>query len=170
MLNWYVMRAKPNKEALLYEQLCLRQMVAYCPHIRVQPANPRALKVKPYFPGYLFVQVNLGLVGISALQWIPGAAGLVSFGGEPAALDDVLLQAIRRNVERINAAGNASAMELSRGDPVTILSGPFAGYRAIFDECLQGGERVRVLLQLLHDRQVGIELPAGLVTHQTASI
>jgi len=158
MTNWYVIRSKLNKEELLHQQLILRQVETYYPCIRVRPVNPRSLKVKPYFPGYLFIRVNLNIHAISSLQWIPGALGLVSFGAEPASVGNDLLEEIRRKVNRINAV-NAGLLEgLKHGDPVTIHSGPFAGYRGIFDSRLTGQERVRVLLQLLHDRQVGVEL------------
>src|SRR6266540_2341333 len=80
MLTWYVMRSKPNKEELLYQQLLLREIDTYYPSIQVHPVNPRSLKIKPYFPGYLFIRTNLEIVGISTLQWLPGAIDLVNFG------------------------------------------------------------------------------------------
>lgn len=161
MLTWYVMRSKPNKEELLHEQLCLRQIESFYPRISVQPVNPRSLKTKPYFPGYLFIRTNLEVVGISALQWMPGAIGLVDFGGLLADVSDELLEAIRRKVDRINATDGELSESLKPGDIVTIHSGPFAGYHAIFDSHLTGRERVRVLLQMLRDRQLGVELSAA---------
>jgi transcriptional antiterminator RfaH len=59
MLNWYVKHSKPNKEELLNEQLRLRRIETYYPFIKVRPVNPHALKIKPYFPGYLFIRTNL---------------------------------------------------------------------------------------------------------------
>ena len=81
MEQWYVMQSKPQKEKLLYEQLRSREIETFYPSIRTKPVNPRARKYKSYFPGYMFVHVDLDLVGISALQWVPGAVGLVNFGG-----------------------------------------------------------------------------------------
>jgi len=158
MLNWHVIRSKPNKEKLLHQQLLLRQIETYYPCIKVRPVNPRSLKIKPYFPGYLFIRADLNVHGISSLQWIPGAMSLVSFGSELATVGNDLLQAIRRKVDQINAVNGELLESLKHGDIVTIHTGPFAGYRAIFDSRLTGQERVRVLLQLLHDRQVGVEL------------
>lgn len=155
------MRSKPNKEELLYQQLLLREIDTYYPRIHVHPVNPRALKIKPYFPGYLFIRANLEQVGISTLQWIPGAIGLVDFGGELAYVSDDLLQAIWRKVDRINAANGELLESLKSGDLVKINDGPFSGYQAIFDTRLSGKERVRVLLQMLRDRQVGVELSIG---------
>ncbi len=159
--TWYVLHSKPNKEEFLYDQLLANRMEAFCPHIRVQPVNPRARKVKPYFPGYVFVQFDRENVKTSALAWMPGASGLVSFDGCPADVPESLIHAIRRRVDEINAAGGELLESLRPGDSVTIQGGPFAGYRAVFDSRISGAERVRVLLTLLQRRQVPLELAAG---------
>lgn len=159
-MPWYVMHSKPNKEELLYEQLLIREIDAYYPRIKVQPANPRARKRKPYFPGYLFVRADLDVLGPSTLRWMPGALGLVDFGSDPASVPDELLQAIREKVEQTNTNDNNQDERFISGELVTIQSGPFAGYQAIFDSRLPGHERVRVLLKMLSDRQVGVELSA----------
>lgn len=163
-MPWYVMHSKPNKEELLYEQLRIRDINAYYPRIKVNPANPRSRKRKPYFPGYLFVQADLEVLGSSMLKWVPGARGLVDFGSDLASVPDEVLQAIRDKVEQANNA-EKTVEKFKPGEPVTIQSGPFAGYQAIFDLSLPGQERVRVLLRLLSDRQVGVELFARQIEH-----
>lgn len=160
-MSWYVIHSKPNKEEFLYEQLCLRKVDAYYPSIKVRPINPRARRTKPYFPGYMFVNTTLDTIGRSTLRWIPGAKGLVDFGGDPASVPDEILQAIRQKLEYVNAVHGDQAKKFTPGQVVTIQSGPFSGYRAIFDSHLPGRERVRVLLQMLWDRQIGLELSAG---------
>ena len=158
---WYVMRSKPNKESFLWEQLSLQNIECYYPRLRVQPVNPRARKLRAYFPGYLFVRVDLERINLSTLQWMPGAAGLVSFGGEPASVPDSLINTIRNRVDEINAAGGELLEGLEKGQAVAIQTGPFAGYNAIFDARLSGDERVRVLLELIDQGQLPVELPAG---------
>ncbi len=161
--RWYVIRSKPRKEELLAEQMELRRLEIFNPMVRVQTVNPRARKVRPYFPGYVFVHLDLERSGTFSIQYIPGAGGLVAFGGEVADVPDGLVHAIQRRVDEINAAGGELFDVLRMGDTVTIHSGPFAGYEAIFDARLPGTERVRVLLKLLKDRQVQVDLPAGQV-------
>ena len=158
---WYAMHSKPRKEALLWEQLRIRKIEAYHPCICVQPVNPRARKEKSYFPGYVFVRVDLEHVNWSYLQWMPGATGLVSFDGQPASVPDALIRAIRHRVEEINAGGGEQLEGLKRGDLVVIQGGLFDGYQAVFDTKLSGNERVRVLLTLLQAQQKRVELPAG---------
>ena len=158
---WYAIQSKPNKEDALYRQLMGRELKVFYPRIRVHPVNPRSKKIKAYFPGYMFVHVDLEVVGFSTLQWMPFAKGLVAFDREPAVVPDGLLQAVRRRVDEVNAAGGELYEGLKPGDKVMIHDGPFAGYEAIFDVGLPGSERVRVLIQLLTRRQVPVELNAG---------
>ena len=160
---WYALHSKPQKEEFLAGQLELRRIETFCPRIRVQVVNPRARKIRPYFPGYIFVHLDLEKTTLSTLRYIPGTAGVVMFGGEAAHVPEGLIHAIRQRVEEINAAGGELFDALKSGETVVIHSGPFAGYEAIFDARLPGTERVRVLLKLLHNRQLQMELPAGQV-------
>jgi len=145
--------------------LHLRDITAYYPCVKAEPVNPRSRKIKPYFPGYLFIHVNPDLVGSSVLKWIPGTVGLVSFGNELASVPDDLLQTIRDHIDRINKVHSHSHSEFVRGEQVKIQLGPFAGYQAIFDTYAPGHERVQVLLQMLQDRQIKLDLARMAVEH-----
>lgn len=160
-VDWYVLHSKPNKESLLGEQLGIRKIETFFPQIRVHPANPRARKLKPYFPGYVFVRLNLDQVGASVLQWLPGAIGFVSYGSQPSMVPDVLIHTIKKRVDEINISGGELFDDLKQGDPVEIRSGPFAGCEAIFDTRLTGDERVRVLLKLLQGKLTKLVISAG---------
>ena len=165
-LHWYAMRSKPRKEEILWRQLRAQNVEVFFPRIKVQPVNPRARKIRAYFPGYLFIQTDLDEVGLSTFRWMPHAVGMVTFGGEPAHVPDALINALRRRVEEINAAGGEFFDGLQKGDYVKITAGPFEGYEAIFDERLDGQERVRVLLRLLSDRSIPVELDANVLEQQ----
>ena len=165
MNNWYALQSKFQQENLLWEQLCIRNIDAYYPRIFVHPVNPRAKKIRPYFPGYMFVNVDLDQVGGSAFQWMPGVARMVSFGSEFAPIPDHLMQAIRERVDTINASDSEAFENFKPGDVVVLRSGVFAGYEAIFDSRLPGHDRVRVLLQLLENQQYRMIVPVGQISH-----
>jgi transcription elongation factor/antiterminator RfaH len=165
MKQWYALQSKPQQENFLWGQLCMRDIDAYYPRIRVQTVNPRAKKIKPYFPGYMFVNADLDQVGASTLQWMPGVARMVSCGNEFVPIADHLIQAIRERVDMINASDNAAFANLRRGDIVVMRSGAFAGYEAIFDARLPGRDRVRVLLNLLENQQFRMVVPVGQISH-----
>lgn len=164
MMQWIVIHSKVRKEELLFNQLSIRNIDAYLPSIRVLPVNPRARKIKPYFPGYVFARVDLEHTGISILQWTPGAIGIVNFGGEPAYVPDHFINTLEQHLQKINSSGYAEISSLNPGDAVDINGGPFAGYKAIFDTRLHGTDRVRVLIKMLQDYQIRVELPANQIT------
>jgi transcriptional antiterminator RfaH len=156
--RWYVLRSKPLREMALWQQAVSQGFEVFYPRIPAPAVNPRSRKVVPYFPGYMFVRVVLEEIGLSAFQWMPNAHGLICFDDTPADVADTLIEAIRARVDAIVAAGGELFLGLKPGDAVRIKSGPFAGYSAIFNARISGGERVRVLLELLNDRQVAMEL------------
>ena len=162
MVNgWYALRSKSRKEDVVWRQVLSQGFEAYYPRMRVHPVNPRARKIIPYFPGYLFVRMDLEAVGLSVFQWMPHTLGLVSFGGEPATVPDHLVYAIHKRVDEINVAGGEVFDGLKPGDTIWISDGPFRGYEAIFDARLPGSERVRVLLEFLgNKRRVPLDLDA----------
>ncbi len=160
-LIWYSLHSHPNKEDLLWQQLTASGFETFYPRVKVNPVNPRARKIRPYFPGYMFVHADLEVVGKSVLQWMPYSTGLVAFGGEPAAVPENLISVLKQKLDVINQAGGEIFDHLKPGDVVDISAGPFAGYEAIFDVKLPGSERVRVLLQMLNRRQVPVELSTG---------
>jgi transcription antitermination factor NusG len=162
--EWYALRSKARKEDVVWRQAREQGFEVFYPRLRVQPVNPRSRKVRPYFPGYLFVKADLQTVGQSVFQWMPHSVGLVSFGGEPAPVPENLIHAIRQRVEEISAAGGETFDGLHKGDIITIDYGPFQGYEAIFDARLPGTERVRVLLNLLtNQRQVAVDMKAAYI-------
>ncbi len=164
--SWYAMRSKPNKEALLCSQLDMRKIDFYYPQIKVRPVNPRSRKVRSYFPGYLFTRIDFTQTPVSELLWLPASSGLVSFGGEPATIPENLIHEIRHHVEELNLKGVDLMQRFKTGDRVVIHEGPLAGYTGIFDSRISGSDRVRILLQLLRNKQMQVVLPVDYVKQQ----
>jgi transcriptional antiterminator RfaH len=161
--NWYVLRSKPNREEFLEGQLSARGIEVYYPRLRAHPVNPRARRFKPYFPGYLFVRVDLESILASNLERIPGTANLVTFGGEAPVIPGYLMEAIRTKVDEVNTAGEVKNLFIKPGTAVRIERGPFEGYEGIIDVRIPGKERVRVLLDFLQNRKLAVELPVDYV-------
>ena len=172
---WYALHVKPHKERFVYERLTSPESLAsllkieidgsaidaFFPAVRVKPVNPRSAKIRPYFPGYLFVRADLAILGDAAFNWIPGAHGLVHLGDTPAVVPDPLIKELKDRMAKIEADGWMIESGLKPGDPVRITGGPFAGYEAIFDARLPGKERVQVLLTFLSHYPQRVQLAAN---------
>lgn len=146
---WYALRVKPHKERMVHELLMARDIHVFFPTIKVVPKNPRASRRRPYFPGYMFVKADLGEMGLNAFSWLPGTRGLVAFGNIPALVPENLIAELKKRVAALEKRGGIPANRLKKGEKVRIVSGPFAGYSAIFDLYLSGSERVQILLAFL---------------------
>lgn len=164
--QWYTLSVKAHKERSVAQLLSLKEgLEVFFPSLKVTPVNPRAAKIRPYFPGYLFVRLDLETAGSNALEWIPGVHGLVRFGGIPATMPEHVIHALRKHLQNLGQQRVAPARPVFRkGDRVRIISGPLSGYEAIFDGQLDEQERVRVLLACLNRyhqaRRIKLDLTA----------
>ncbi len=157
-LPWYVLYTKPLKEFYVYSLLTDREkLTAYLPEV-LQKFRGR-VQMRPLFPRYLFVQLDLDEVAASVVNHTPGAIKLVSFEGEPLPLRPGVMEAIREEVERLNAAGGLPTQQFNEGDLVRLRSGPLAGMEAVFVKHLAPHDRAIVLLRFLgYENQVEIDL------------
>lgn len=158
-LVWYALQSRRNQEDALLQYLSHRQIEAYYPCIKVQPANPRMRKIKPYFPGYLFVHVDIAENTPHMFHWMPCASGLVCFDGIAAPVDDRLITGVQQAIATMAQHGKG-VYEFEHGDRVRITGGLFEDYQAIFDARLSGQDRVRVLLETLRGRSILLETTA----------
>ncbi len=156
--EWYALRVKPHKEISVCQLIQVRDVELFYPTLKVQ--SRRGNSEKPYFPGYLFIHVDLSPLGIHAFSWIPGTHGLVAFGGEPAVVPTQFIEALKNRLHQLESREKRPAIQ--PGDKVRIVNGPFQGYEAIFDAQVPGKERVQVLLSFL-SRQQTLKLERGSV-------
>ncbi len=150
MKRWYLIRSKHRNEVLLWHQLCSRCIEAYYPRISTQDAEPSAARVRPYFGGYMFVHIDLDTHIQSALKWMPGAAGFVYFGGEPAYVPDEIVHEMQRRANRTD-----------RYECGELPPGPFAGYEGMFDIRRSERERTILFLRFIRGLQTCRDLPVS---------
>lgn len=158
-IQWYAVHCHTNRERSVHQELELRNLEVFYPYLKVKPVNPRSRKERPYFPGYLFVHIDLEKTGVSFLQWMPHVIRIVSHGGEPSVVPSTLIHALQHRMEELAVHPEALlSPAIQLGDAVQITQGPFEGYPAIFDARLPGTERVRVLLKLLGGTYLKVDL------------
>ena len=159
MKQWYTLYTKPNAEYQVAAALGGRGMRIFLPEIK-SPQQGGKGDMKPFFPCYLFVKVDLSQVGPSRVRWTPGLRCVVAFGDRPAAVPDRVIDLIRCELDDLNAAGGLPAKLFRPGETVRIKGGPLQGMLAIFKGSSEPSERVRVLLTFL-DHAKRVELSAA---------
>ena len=166
-IHWYAINSHTNKEDILTHHLETMGYEVYFPQMRVKPVNPRARKIVPYFPGYLFVRADIKQTGLSVFQWMPHAKGLVVLGEEPSIVSENLIQTLQTKLELLNTENEKQKSPYKPGDLLMIDQGPFKGYEAIFNEQISGKDRVRVLLKMLSNQSIPLELNLSSVRKKT---
>ena len=129
---------------------CIEDVQVYLPALHVKPVNPRSRKIRPFFPRYLFVHVDLDRVGLSDIQWRPGVSRVLDCGGEPVSIPASVVEAIRRKVEEVQLLEqDFGSGRFRKGDRVRVTKGPFEGFEGMFDTRMGGKARARILVDFL---------------------
>jgi len=148
-MHWYLIHTKPRQEKCALQNLQQQGYQCYLPTLLSEKLRQGILTIidEPLFPRYLFIRLGQGN---SAKSWVPirstkGVSRLVSFGTEPAKIDDDLVELLRVQ----EAAVKERPERLFQpGERVCLTDGAFAGIEGIY-QMADGERRVMVLIELL---------------------
>jgi transcription antitermination factor NusG len=152
--RWYAVQTCANHEKRVLRQLDQRTVEAYLPlYESVRRWKDRRVTLDlPLFPGYVFV--HLALRDRLRVLQTPSVVRLVGFSGQPTALPDHEIEALRR--------GLAGEMRLEPhpylkvGHRVRVRSGPLQGLQGILVR-KKNGSRFVISLDLIM-RSVAAEI------------
>jgi len=145
---WRCVRTQPKREHIAAGRLALLAGVeVFCPRIRFQ-RNTRRGKVwfeEALFPGYLFARFDISTM-LRAVSGAYGVRGLVRFAGECAQVPDFVVDTLRSGTDDVIEIKEPL---LKAGDQAVIADGAMRGLSAVVTQVLSGGERVKVLMDLM---------------------
>jgi transcriptional antiterminator RfaH len=146
--RWYVVQAQPRREQLALVHLGRQNFETFCPtRIKVSRSGHKLVKGRvPFFPGYLFVSLDLDSERWRSINGTIGVMRLVGFGsgGRPAPVPHGFVERLLELED-----GNCPTEDTLRaGDRVRVIGGPLDDLCGVLDEANQH-ERVTILLSLL---------------------
>ncbi len=155
--HWYVAYTSANHEKRVTQQLLERSVENFLPlYDSVRRWKDRRMKLQlPLFPGYVFVRLPLR-ERLKVLQ-VPGVARLIGFNGQPAALPDKEIEALRTGLAaQLRAEPHPY---LTVGRRVRVKSGALEGVEGIL---IRKKNACRVVLSLdLIMRSASVEVDAS---------
>ena len=161
-MYWYLIHTKPRQERCALENLERQGYPCFLPTFPAEKLRQGAIALtdEPLFPRYLFIRLARN---DSAKSWGPirstrGVSRLVTFGLEPAKVDNALIEILR--VRESSVQGEPERL-FKPGERVRLIEAPFADIEGIY-QMADGERRVMVLIELL-SKSVSIRVsPTGL--------
>lgn len=148
-MHWYLVHTKPRQEQCALGNLERQGYQCYLPTLPSEKLRQGLLKVsnEPLFPRYLFIRLGHGG---AAKSWAPirstkGVSRLVSFGVEPAKVEDGLIELLRTQEASVQAEPERL---FNTGERVRLTEGAFAGIEGVY-QMMDGECRVMVLIEIL---------------------
>jgi transcriptional antiterminator RfaH len=147
-INWYLIHAKNRQEDTAERNLQHLGVETFCPRFKQIKANRSKAQAEgkiPLFPGYLFVRVDMS-TEFRKVTYAHGVLRVVKFGSAPALVAEEIIHSIRAR-EDDGLVVLSPSSSLKPGQNVLIDKGPFQGFEAIFEQELNGINRVALLLK-----------------------
>lgn len=157
--SWFVVQTKRHYEERARARLEAAGVETYLPRTVRWPRPAVGSAIGPLFPTYLFVRMSLSgdYQHYRKVCWTPGVKDFVRLGGElPTEVPERVIEFLRsrEGKDGIVRCGDDAVMRRK----VKITRGPFKDLCGIVDRKLSSGDRVVLLMDLLH-RQVRVEVP-----------
>lgn len=145
--RWYLVHSKARQEDVAELNLRILGVETFCPRLREFKSTRSKTQTEGevLFPGYFFVRVNMK-TGYRKVTYAHGVLRVVKFGAEPAVVEEEIIDSIRERVHNGFVLPPPSA-SLESGQKVRIHKWPFHGFEAIFEQELNGPQRVALLMK-----------------------
>lgn len=149
--TWFLAQFKPNCQNIAERNLARQGFETFLP---VQETTLRvrgrfATRLRPLFPGYIFVMLDVVRGPWRAVNSTSGIVRLVSLAKEPTPVPSEL---VRQLMQRCDRKGRLLCPTgLKAGDRVTVTQGPFTDFVASIDT-IEPDRRIWVLMDLMGAR------------------
>ena len=145
MRNWYLIKTKPQQEAIATQNLTNQNFNVFFPKAVINN------KTTPLFPSYLFIQLDDKTQNWTPIRSTKGVSNFVRFGLSFAKVPNQIINLIKTQQQQtIEKMINICSHH--KGDYLEIQTGAFKGQQAIFQN-YNSSDRVTVLLKLIGQQQ-----------------
>jgi transcriptional antiterminator RfaH len=161
--HWYVVHTQPHKEVHADLHLRRQGFTTYLPRYLRSRRHARKTEavVRPLFPRYLFVALDMARDRWRSIQSTVGVSHLVLAGEEPLWVPDGVLDEIRARETTEGYVTLGLPVGIGPGSRVRLIDGLFADAKGVLER-IADDRRVAILLELL-GREVRVFVPAASV-------
>jgi transcriptional antiterminator RfaH len=159
--KWGVINTHPHKESLAVENLRRQNFETYCPLVRKRIKHARREQdvLRPLFPTYVFVQIDVTAHRWRAISSTFGVRTLVSFGERLSFLHDNFIDSLK--AREVDGEIVRPETPYAVGQKIKVSGGAFDGLVATIVE-MSEKDRLIVLMDLL-SRPVRVKIETNRV-------
>jgi transcriptional antiterminator RfaH len=147
---WHCVRTQPKREHIAAAQISrLETLEVFAPRIRFRRRTPRG-KVwfeESLFPGYIFARFDGQM--LRAVSSAVGVRGLVRFAGRCAEVPEAMIELLRSETAEQKVIVIPDEPSVKAGDEAVVAEGALMGLQAVITRVMPGGERVKILLDMM---------------------
>ena len=167
--RWYAVQCLSHRETMASAHLQRQNFPVFLPRRQKTRRHARKIDVvlAPFFPGYLFIQLDLTRDQWRSVNGTYGVGRLVMQGDAPAPAPRGVVEALR-DASDDDGILRLPSDDLKPGQTVRILVGAFADFIGEIDRLDDAG-RVRVLLDIMGGG-VPVMLPKNSVVPESSSL
>lgn len=145
---WFLAQVKPNCHMIAERNLVRQGFSVFMPlqEVTMRARGRFVTKLRPLFPGYLFVAIDGRASALRSVNATLGLARLVCLGREPTLVPDHLIRDLMARCDEASVLQPSEQFNL--GDRVAVTRGPFTDFVAII-ESTAPEFRVHVLMEIL---------------------
>jgi transcriptional antiterminator RfaH len=153
---WLCVKTQPKREHIAAAQLeRLDGVEIFAPRIRFRrrTSRGRVWFEESLFPCYIFARAEPLMQRTIASS--VGVRGFVKFAGECAEVPLAVINTIRNETPEHGPIVIEAGQTLKKGDKAIVAEGAMMGLHAVITEVMPGGDRVKILMELM-----GTAIPA----------
>jgi transcriptional antiterminator RfaH len=156
--DWFVVRTKPHKELLAYNELRRQAVETFLPLLKAPlPVFGRMAWVRTaLFPCYMFARFTHDTV--HKVKNTRGVREIVSSSDEFSAVPEHVVDDLMKRC--VDGVIELPAKRFEANQRVKVTSGVFRGWDAVFERYLSASERVAILLHAVEATGVRVVLSA----------
>ena len=149
--RWYAVHCQPHRESAAAAHLANQDFKIFLPRCEKTRRHARKIEKvrRPFFPGYLFIQLDIARTRWRSINSTFGVNRIVMCNEHPAPAPVGVVEAL------MSACDDDGILwwraELALGQKVRVVSGPFAELVGELDQ-LTDADRVQVLLDIMGGR------------------
>ena len=146
--SWIVARNKPNQDKIALINLERQNFEFFQPKFKTMSRIRNNFKeiIKPVFPGYIFIAINLEERNWHKINNTRGISSILLFGNEIPLIHYKLIEELKHRISLDNILEPANPFEVGMNTEITI--GPFAQLIGKIDE-IDTDQRIWILLDIL---------------------